>query len=226
MPVVLAYRSLAVNELVVSSKTAKALQLQQAAANVKEPAPESTSLASTGKGAATAVTLAETAAETAKTARVASLSQMPPFAAESLTATLKPARRRHPLLIDDGKEHDAKRAKPLPATKLASSSPSPFNTHPRNPTIHFIFGYGSLINPESRLRSLSKSHSPAPAVVVHGLLRSWSYNCRDTYTAVGVTPVPRSAGALTTGVVLRLEKPFSGSSLARRAGGMLRPRCS
>ncbi|KAJ1554291.1 hypothetical protein HK405_005470 [Cladochytrium tenue] len=93
----------------------------------------------------------------------------------------------------------------LPIGPLAAALPPPAPEH------HFIFGYGSLINPDSRARSLSTTVAQAraaasPAVVVAGLLRSWNYNCRQVYTAVGVAPVHDPA-VFCTGVVIEVERP-------------------
>ncbi|TPX58115.1 hypothetical protein PhCBS80983_g03369 [Powellomyces hirtus] len=57
---------------------------------------------------------------------------------------------------------------------------------------HYLFGYGSLINPQSRLRTVPTPTTAIPATV-HGLQRSWSYPCpRNNYTAVGVTRIPNA----------------------------------
>ncbi|KAI9197383.1 uncharacterized protein BJ171DRAFT_404479, partial [Polychytrium aggregatum] len=51
---------------------------------------------------------------------------------------------------------------------------------------HYLFGYGSLINPFSRSRTVQSDTSDSIPVLVSGYQRSWNYNCRSSYTAVGV----------------------------------------
>ncbi|KAJ3055192.1 hypothetical protein HK097_011268 [Rhizophlyctis rosea] len=86
--------------------------------------------------------------------------------------------------------------------------PLPLYTSPIRKARHYLFGYGSLINPQSRLRTVSTPTTAIPALV-RGFQRAWSYNCshtKSTYTAVGVTRVPDST-AVTNGVLVPLERP-------------------
>lgn len=75
---------------------------------------------------------------------------------------------------------------------------NPFVRSFLNTTV-FVFGYGSLIHPKSRGKTIlsprqsSEECDVAVPCVVHDLVRSWNYNCRDAYTAVGV----RRVGATT-----------------------------
>lgn len=53
--------------------------------------------------------------------------------------------------------------------------------------MEYIFGYGSLINTFSRLRSLPASQSIAPVAVLHGFVRRWGFRCsRREFTALSV----------------------------------------
>jgi len=85
-----------------------------------------------------------------------------------------------------------------------------FNRISRNPfsrVNHFIFSYGSLMNPQSRLRTIpSSANSFAMPVFVSGLRRSWSYNCLNRYTAVGVDRVS-DINSLVNGVLVPLSNP-------------------
>ncbi|KAI8928958.1 hypothetical protein BC831DRAFT_446540, partial [Entophlyctis helioformis] len=90
----------------------------------------------------------------------------------------------------------------LTAQLQSQSLPS----HPSTPTLHLLFGYGSLINPASRRRTFSKDTIGIP-VAVRGFQRSWSYACpRRQYTAVAVE---RVAGRLpiTNGVLIPVPEP-------------------
>ncbi|KAI8808405.1 hypothetical protein BJ742DRAFT_653956, partial [Cladochytrium replicatum] len=71
---------------------------------------------------------------------------------------------------------------------------------------HFVFGYGSLINPVSVSKTLPNPPLSVRPCSVRGLARAWNYNCNDTYTAVGVDPVDHP-GAQTNGVLLHLPDP-------------------
>lgn len=52
---------------------------------------------------------------------------------------------------------------------------------------HYIFGYGSLINQKSRMRTISNAVNAFPAKISN-FERSWSYKCpKRNYTAVAVT---------------------------------------
>lgn len=87
------------------------------------------------------------------------------------------------------------------------------------PVQHYVFGYGSLINPISRQRTLSSPSSPSSSsscsdlpVFVKGLVRSWNYNCRNEYTAVGVQRLPTGSDSLQglsgcNGILTRLCNP-------------------
>ncbi|KAJ3005783.1 hypothetical protein HKX48_000467 [Thoreauomyces humboldtii] len=99
---------------------------------------------------------------------------------------------------------------PIPATEPTSAA----NTS-TGPT-HWLFAYGSLINSQSRHRTVpaangnvsttssSRNNNAIPAVV-HGLQRSWSYPCpRNSYTAVAVRKVPHAA---CNGVLVPLSDP-------------------
>lgn len=73
---------------------------------------------------------------------------------------------------------------------------------------HYVFGYGSLVNPCSRIRTLPSATAALPCLV-RGWARSWSYNCANRYTAVGLVP---DAGSVVNGVLI----PISGhDDLAR-----------
>lgn len=87
--------------------------------------------------------------------------------------------------------------------------PFPFYKNPNSQRPrHYLFGYGSLINPQSRLRTVPYPTSAIP-VTVRGMQRSWSYRCpRKEYTAVGVSRVPFSNGpAFCNGVLIPIENP-------------------
>jgi hypothetical protein len=69
---------------------------------------------------------------------------------------------------------------------------------------HFLIGYGSLINAQSRLRSLS-THSQALPVVCHGYKRRWGYRCpRREYTALSVE---RVQGSSINAVLIPITSP-------------------
>ncbi|KAJ3183077.1 hypothetical protein HDU87_007499 [Geranomyces variabilis] len=94
---------------------------------------------------------------------------------------------------------------PAPTRSLPISPLSPPTPTPANPPRHYIFGYGSLIHPKSRLRTLPAPSLAIPATV-NGLQRSWSYPCpRNRYTAVGVTRVDGACSAKCNGVLIPLE---------------------
>ncbi|KAJ1558742.1 hypothetical protein HK096_005794 [Nowakowskiella sp. JEL0078] len=67
---------------------------------------------------------------------------------------------------------------------------------------------GSLINPQSRLRTLPpiSAKTPSPAVYLCNFERSWSYNCNNIYTAVGVDRVA-NRNSLVNGVLVELHNP-------------------
>ncbi|KAJ3129854.1 hypothetical protein HK098_008088 [Nowakowskiella sp. JEL0407] len=69
---------------------------------------------------------------------------------------------------------------------------------------------GSLVNPQSRLRSLppSKQTNLSLPVYVTNFHRSWSYNCNNNYTAVGVNRVT-DPNSLVNGVLVELQNPAS-----------------
>ncbi|KAJ3401401.1 hypothetical protein HDV05_000459 [Chytridiales sp. JEL 0842] len=95
-----------------------------------------------------------------------------------------------------------------------------------NPKVHhYIFGYGSLINPQSRLRTLPPppptttdstpitstftSTDPSIPVILKRYRRSWSYKCPfQSYTAVSITPSP-SPSDICNGVLIKLNNPTS-----------------
>ena len=76
-----------------------------------------------------------------------------------------------------------------------------------NPAV-FLFGYGSLISKESRLRTLQRESAAAIPCQVKGLQRSWSYKCpKKSYTAVSVS---RTSPEITTnGVLIPLSDPVN-----------------
>ena len=104
---------------------------------------------------------------------------------------------------------------PIPTRSPTAFSSTPSHpvrfslyTSPSRKVHHYLFGYGSLINSQSRLRTVSTPSTAIPAIV-RGLQRAWSYNCshtKSTYTAVGVTRVPEST-TVTNGVLVPLERP-------------------
>ncbi|KAJ3046275.1 hypothetical protein HDV00_000088 [Rhizophlyctis rosea] len=112
-------------------------------------------------------------------------------------------------------------ATPIPSSTrrlaIASSEPQsitekpthfPLYTPPTRKVSHYLFGYGSLINPQSRLRTVPTPTTAIP-VVVRGLQRAWSYNCshsKSAYTAVGVTRVA-DRSVVTNGVLVPIEQP-------------------
>ncbi|KAJ3274377.1 hypothetical protein HDV01_002981 [Terramyces sp. JEL0728] len=69
--------------------------------------------------------------------------------------------------------------------------------------MQYLFGYGSLINKESRKKSIkSSTHIP---VRIKGLQRSWGYSCpKKHYTAVQVS---KNANSNTNGVLIPLHNP-------------------
>ncbi|KAL2915878.1 hypothetical protein HK105_204579 [Polyrhizophydium stewartii] len=71
--------------------------------------------------------------------------------------------------------------------------------------LHLVFGYGSLVNPTSRLRTFAEPTAAVPAVA-RGLRRSWSYRCaRRLYTAVAVERTA-AAGAAANGVLVAVPR--------------------
>lgn len=79
-----------------------------------------------------------------------------------------------------------------------------FPQNSNSPKHHYIFGYGSLINKESRQRTLQKSQDAIP-VKISGFERSWSYRCnRKDYTAVSVS---RQKNTQVNGVLVKLDNP-------------------
>ncbi|KAJ3323400.1 hypothetical protein HDV06_001920 [Boothiomyces sp. JEL0866] len=70
--------------------------------------------------------------------------------------------------------------------------------------MQYLFGYGSLINKESRKKSIKTStHIP---VRIKGLQRSWGYPCpKNHYTAVQVS---KNENASTNGVLIPLQDPI------------------
>ncbi|KAJ3369468.1 hypothetical protein HDU91_007141 [Kappamyces sp. JEL0680] len=86
-------------------------------------------------------------------------------------------------------------------TLLVASSPAA-------PRTQFLFGYGSLINPQSRERTLNRplGKDDVIPVSVAGLQRSWSYRCsRRDYTAVSVSRTTEHTA--TNGVLIPLLDP-------------------
>lgn len=71
---------------------------------------------------------------------------------------------------------------------------------------HYLFGYGSLINEQSRLRTFSSKNDAIP-IIVKGFQRSWSYKCsKREYTAVSVS---RAGPEIeTNGVLIPLDNPL------------------
>ncbi|KAI9006359.1 hypothetical protein DFJ74DRAFT_625244 [Hyaloraphidium curvatum] len=66
----------------------------------------------------------------------------------------------------------------------------------------FVFGYGSLLNEHSRRRTVPASSTAFPCLL-KGYTRSWNYDCRSTYTAVGLLPDP---AGVVNGVLIPLEE--------------------
>ncbi|KAG4105716.1 hypothetical protein H8356DRAFT_1633053 [Neocallimastix lanati (nom. inval.)] len=74
---------------------------------------------------------------------------------------------------------------------------------------NYVFGYGSLINPDSRGCTVDSTKSARVIkVLAKGLERSWNYNCRDTYTAVGVSKVENKSVACN-GVIIPIDDPLN-----------------
>jgi len=74
---------------------------------------------------------------------------------------------------------------------------------------NYVFGYGSLINPDSRGCTVDSTKSARVIkVLAKGLERSWNYNCRDTYTAVGVSKVEDKSIACN-GVIIPIDDPLN-----------------
>jgi hypothetical protein len=73
---------------------------------------------------------------------------------------------------------------------------------------HYIFGYGSLVNPESR-RSTAGAVTPAvPARISAGFvyLRSWNFRSPSGFTALGLRKAgPGEGGATVNGVVYAVD---------------------
>ncbi|KAH6571723.1 hypothetical protein BASA62_003732 [Batrachochytrium salamandrivorans] len=93
-----------------------------------------------------------------------------------------------------------------PHTNLVSAMPSLQQPHASDTTQHFVFGYGSLINPASRLRTFGEPTDGLP-VSVRGLRRSWSYRCsRRDYTAVAVER-SHNRNFITNGVLIPIRNP-------------------
>jgi len=74
---------------------------------------------------------------------------------------------------------------------------------------NYVFGYGSLINPDSRGRTVDSTKSARVyKVLAKGLERSWNYNCRDVYTAVGVAKVD-DLSVTCNGVIIPIDDPIN-----------------
>ncbi|ORX43830.1 hypothetical protein BCR36DRAFT_360677 [Piromyces finnis] len=74
---------------------------------------------------------------------------------------------------------------------------------------NYVFGYGSLINPDSRGCTVDSTKSARVIkVLAKGLERSWNYNCRDVYTAVGVAKVDDLSIACN-GVIIPIDDPIN-----------------
>lgn len=68
--------------------------------------------------------------------------------------------------------------------------------------MHLLVGYGSLINPQSRLRSLSKNSKAMP-ITLTNFKRLWAYPCqRKNYTALAVK---RSKGSNINAVIFQID---------------------
>jgi len=79
-----------------------------------------------------------------------------------------------------------------------------YTSHP-----NYVFGYGSLINPDSRGRTVdSTKEARVLKVLAKGLERSWNYNCRDVYTAVGVSKVDDKS-VTCNGVIIPIDDPIN-----------------
>ncbi|KAI9027680.1 hypothetical protein DFJ74DRAFT_599370, partial [Hyaloraphidium curvatum] len=77
---------------------------------------------------------------------------------------------------------------------------------------HLVFGFGSLVNPCSRLRTVPSAHLGMPALL-SGWRRAWNYRCRDTYTAVGIVPDPNG---IVSGVLIPLAADSDLAALDER----------
>ncbi|ORX88313.1 hypothetical protein BCR32DRAFT_324092 [Anaeromyces robustus] len=74
---------------------------------------------------------------------------------------------------------------------------------------NYVFGYGSLINPDSRGSTVdSTKNARVIKVLAKGLERSWNYNCRDVYTAVGVSKV-KDTSITCNGVIIPIDDPIN-----------------
>jgi len=74
---------------------------------------------------------------------------------------------------------------------------------------NYVFGYGSLINPDSRGCTVDSTKSARVIkVLAKGLERSWNYNCRDVYTAVGVSKVD-DPSITCNGVIIPIDDPIN-----------------
>ncbi|XJO73775.1 hypothetical protein BDV3_004702 [Batrachochytrium dendrobatidis] len=83
---------------------------------------------------------------------------------------------------------------------------------PNDTSRHYVFGYGSLINHKSRLRTFSEPTVAFP-VSVKGLRRSWSYRCsRRHYTAVAVKRCS-DPSVKTNGVLIPINHPVNDLAL-------------
>ncbi|KAJ3189927.1 hypothetical protein HDU85_000213 [Gaertneriomyces sp. JEL0708] len=90
-----------------------------------------------------------------------------------------------------------------PLYKSPSLQPHPLQQHSQPKIKTFLFAYGSLIHPLSRLRTLRRPTPSYPCTIAH-LHRSWSYPCpKNNYTAVGVRP---QKGALCNGVLIPIAQ--------------------
>lgn len=72
---------------------------------------------------------------------------------------------------------------------------------------NYIFGYGSLINSDSRAATAGK---PVPAVPVRvsgalGLVRAWNFRSKSGFTALGLRPARGGESQSINGVVYKVE---------------------
>ena len=93
---------------------------------------------------------------------------------------------------------------PLPPQTTATTTSEPQPPRRRNKTHHYVFGYGSLICPESRsvTNPALAQKEPLP-VVIQDVERVWSARTTGGYTAMGVR---HKEGAECTGVLIEVEQ--------------------
>jgi cation transport regulator ChaC len=89
--------------------------------------------------------------------------------------------------------------------KNTNTSPPPCHSKKKKKQVHhFVFGYGSLICPDSRrITNPSLASKPPLPVVVHDVERVWSARTESGYTAMGVQ---FQLGAECTGILLEVNE--------------------